>query len=169
MADETTRLKLRCFSAGAALVLEEAALQSPAADDTGMGVRTLQLDMAPRLDAGGRKFDWDNKCSFQMTAQECVRFTALCHGWVASLEAKYHGMDHNKGLIVRVQGDGSLYFALRMGRLGVAMPVPQSERAVMGFMALQVLHQNHPGLNSASLLASLSHSFGAPGFSAEAR
>lgn len=155
--------KVRAFGANAAFVAEMVQLRSAAAADLGFGPNTLNLEFAPpdhsqeRGSHGAsrpmRRYDWKSKLVLQLTPQEMVLFTATVMGWQPSLELRFHGDVHDRGVLVKSNEDGGLLVSGNAPGRKLPVPLPPPERAALGLLCAKVQSANHPDLGMRGVLA----------------
>lgn len=139
--------KVRLYSKGAAMTIELDPLK-PDKDRGGLiypgrDTWTLRIELArAQPSSGGRRYDWASKISLQLTPSELPRFVSTVMGWSTSCEFKNHGTARNKSLHVENQ-EARIYFDMREGQDGVAMPVSDLERYSLGMLCAVVLQRNH--------------------------
>lgn len=151
--------KVRAFAAGAAFVAEWSQVRSPQAAGLGFGTNTLNLEFAPAGagDAGqpstARRYDWSDKLVLQLTPQEMVLFAATVYGWQASLDLRFHGDAHDRGLEARPNKNGGLLLRAKATGRQLMVPLEAPERVALSLLCTKVLKANHPDLETLAVLA----------------
>lgn len=140
--------KVRLYAKSAAMTIELDAMK-PDKDRGGLiypgrDTWTLRIELANvQPSSGGRRYDWSNKISLQLTPSELPVFVSTIMGWSKDCAFTNHGTARNKSLRVENQ-DGKIYFDIREGMAGAALPVPDQERYGMGMLCAVTLQRNHP-------------------------
>lgn len=149
--------KARAFSTKAALVLELDHLRdrdAPDEDGRRDGQSTVRVEATRGSREGG--YDWARKIAIQLTAAELPGFVATVMGWRAEFKVTNHGSHRNKSMRVANQPQG-LYFDLREGEHGVAVPVAAGDQFALAMVCCEALARNHPGPGVAAALDVIRH------------
>lgn len=126
-------------------------------DETRSGSPTLRIEGAVAI--GPRNFNWDNKISIQLTAQELPHVVCVLFGWIQQCEYKNHGAEKNKGFKLVVQQKngqtGVFVNIMEAGKPLCAIPVNAVDLFYLRNLALGQLQKKEPLLDSAALISSL--------------
>lgn len=126
-------------------------------DETRSGSPTLRIEGA--VATGPRNFNWDNKISIQLTAQELPHVVCVLFGWIQQCEYKNHGAEKNKGFKLIIQeknGQTGLFVnIMEAGKPLCAIPVSAVDLFYLRNLALGQLQKKEPSLDTAALITSL--------------
>jgi hypothetical protein len=119
------------------------------ADTTGGGSPTVRIEGAAAL--GGRRYDWGNKISFQLTSRELPQALAVLLGWAPALVLRNHGPQADKGLKAEIQGP-NVFMGVWQGKRAHACPITAPDAFAVTDLMLRQLRHASPWLSSESLL-----------------
>lgn len=141
----------RVFARSAALCFE---LDKLTAENSDEALRTVSIEGATALSAptGGAKYDWDNKCCFQLTRREVPQFVGALMGWIPEWTVRGHGPDHSKALAISQQ-KGGLKLLLSQRGMQVVVPISADDIFMVLALAIKALVLNDPHLTSDSVLS----------------
>ena len=141
----------RIYARSAALCFELDQLAATRPDEV---LRTISVEGAGALASptGTEKYDWANKCCFQMTRRELPLFVGALMGWVSEFAARGHGQDHSKSLTISQQ-PGGLKLMLSQKGQHLVVPVTADDAYMVLALAIKALVLNDPHLTSDSALS----------------
>lgn len=141
----------RLYARSAALCFELDQLVANKPDEV---LRTISVEGAGALASptGNEKYDWANKCCFQLTRRELPLFVGALMGWVPEFAARGHGSDHSKSLTITQQPGGLKLVLCQKGRQ-LVVPITADDVYMVLALAIKALVLNDPHLTSDSALS----------------
>lgn len=150
-------LKVKAYAATAALTAEPTFVQKAGEEGQGPIFHTVSLDVAQ---GSAPRYDWQNKLSVRLTAQELPLFLAVLLGWAPQAAGRHHGPQKDKGFEVEHQGN-RVFFKITQARLGVrAVPLTGADLLALSGLVTHQMLKNMPWLTSDSLLALVKNTIG---------
>lgn len=123
------------------------------ATESRSGFHTIQVDGAKR--AGGRRKNWADKITIQITPGEFPHVARLFLGGAGKVEFSAHGPQNDKGFAVERQGD-KLYFQMRAkGKPVVGVPVTSADQAHVAALFVRQWLKNYPWLDATAAVLML--------------
>lgn len=150
-------LKVKAYAATAALTAEPTFVEKGRDDQQSAIFHTVSLDVAQ---GSAPRYDWQNKLTVRLTAQELPLFLAVLLGWVPRAEGRHHGPQKDKGYEIEHQGN-KVFFKITQARQGVrAVPLTGADLLALSGLVTHQLLKNMPWLTSDSLLALVKNTIG---------
>ncbi len=141
----------RLYARSAALCFELDQLAAARPDEV---LRTISIEGAGALSSpsGAERYDWANKCCFQLTRRELPLFVGTLMGWIPEFAARGHGPDHSKSLTISQQPGGLKLMLSQKGKQ-LVVPVTADDVYMVLDLAINALVLNDPHLTSDSALS----------------
>ncbi len=138
-------LKFVAYGTSSAVQCEESKTKS--------GFHTLCFDIAHAK--GQKEFDWINKLSIQLTQNELPIFIAFCLGWINEVRFDLHGGDAKKWIEFIRQEKHCFNKAGSAHHKMAATPIPYTDLALFGSLAISQYLQNFPCLDGNAALQAI--------------
>lgn len=138
-------LKFVAYGTSSAVQCEESKTKS--------GFHSLCFDIAHAK--GQKEFDWKNKLSIQLTQNELPIFIAFCLGWINEVRFDLHGGDAKKWIEFIRQEKHCFNKAGSAHHKMAATPIPYTDLALFGSLAISQYLQNFPCLDGNAALQAI--------------
>lgn len=139
-------LKVRAYGASGALTAEATHVEKNNDDPA---FHTISLDVAQGQTP---RFDWQNKLSIRLTAQELPRFLAVLLGWLPQTSGQHHGKMKDKGFELQHQGTKVFFKIMQKGAGVRAVPIGGPDLMALSALIIHQMRRNAPWLSSDSIL-----------------
>ncbi|MEZ9580071.1 hypothetical protein AB4263_21210 [Vibrio sp. 10N.261.55.C5] len=124
---------------------------------------TIRLEAAISNNSGDRSFNWKDKVAIQLTDIELPLFIGVCFGFYEKIYFGNHGVGGEKSSkFFGVEHQGSKVF-FQVGQKDKpirAVPVNLPQSMHIGLMALEIYCKNFPGIDSNTVMNSISNMCG---------
>lgn len=138
-------LKFVAYGTSSAVQCEESKTKS--------GFHTLCFDIAHAK--GQKEFDWKNKLSIQLTQNELPIFISFCLGWIHEIRFDLHGGDAKKWIEFIRQDKHCYTKAGSTHHKMTATPIPYTDLALFGSLAINQYLRNFPCLDGYAALQAI--------------
>jgi len=111
---------------------------------------TLRIEATKAV--GSKKYDWDQKVSFQCSVGELALIFGVFYGNLAKVDLSGHGSNNEKSLLLEDQGS-SFFIRLKAGGTSaLAAPIQARDTLIPMAMLFEQLKANFPNLSDQALL-----------------
>ncbi|GGM30988.1 hypothetical protein GCM10009425_47060 [Pseudomonas asuensis] len=116
------------------------------------GEPVISVDAANK---SGNGYEWGNKLTFQVTPRETTLFMCAVTGLVSEFEARNHGEDRSKSLLLQNQPErGVLLLRMQAPSRSIIVPITPDKAFELGCLSMRAL-SSQVGLDPATCFSML--------------